>query len=65
VKRLLKGLVISAWGIVVLLVIASLPDRSLLPDRLIALLAFIFVPIAMLGSAIWLVQSLFSHSMKK
>ena len=64
-KRLLKGVVISAWGIVVILVIASLPERSLVPDRLIALLAFIFVPAAMLGSALWVVHSLFSRSVKK
>jgi hypothetical protein len=48
--RILRSITIVSFGAVVILVVLSVPSHSLIPDYLIADLAFVFVPLFFAGA---------------
>lgn len=63
--RILKCITISSFVAVVILVVLSTPTHSLIPDYIIADLAFVFVPLLFLSASFWFIFAIYRRGMSQ
>lgn len=63
--RILKSITIGSFVAIAILVVLSTPTHSLIPDYIIADLAFVFVPLLFVSGSLWFFLAVYRKGMSK